>query len=469
MQDKNSVKMGNGFKTFLGIVAVLILVALAGIYFSDDEISQADLDKAVSDAIANVETGYTQAELDKAVSDAIVETEIPVEEKKTILGYLFDELFLGTSFGDIFSDREINLFDGEIEFDGDDYDAEETFEIDGMVIEANEEDFEGVAYLLVPKDSISYSLVFEGSLETSLIGDEDETLIFNFLGSEVEVSKWDGDEITITKGEKYFMDQGQSITVGDKTVTLEFVLSDAVYVRVDGEGKKIKEGTNAATVGGIEIKISEVLYNDYVQKAELIIADEIDKVVKDGDEYEEDSIWEYVIDINSIGLVLNEEFVELDDDFKVLAVDGKLCLPNEYVCVQFNGLGEEDTEEISFELDTEDGIDYVEVNGNFQSGLEDYEKIYINATGIYDEDFDKIVGVIAINDFDSTISLGGLGILIKDFEVNLDLNISSVGDDDIDYLTDFGISVSNPEDSVEDQEWTIIVPENKLEGSLSLI
>ncbi|KKK43234.1 hypothetical protein LCGC14_3168740, partial [marine sediment metagenome] len=212
-------------------------------------------------------------------------------------------------------------------------------------------------------------------------------------------------------------------------------------------------------------------------KANLIIGEDVENTVSGGEEYEEDSIWEWKIGANSMGIVLKEEYMELDDEYKPLNVGESLCLPNDYICVGYNGFIDEDVEKYSFELDEEDGVGYVEIRGNFQSGLEDYDRIFINRSDekIYDEDMVEITS-LTIGDFDSTISVLGTKIVIEDFSLDFGLENAEILDgshwteisDEEDYRTDFGILVSNPEDSIDDQEWEITVPEKQLEGSLTV-
>ena len=39
---------------------------------------------------------------------------------------------------------------------------------------------------------------------------------------------------------------------------------------------------------------------------------------------------------------------------------------------------EEDTEEYNLELDEKSGVEYVRIDGNFESGTSDYDRIYVN-------------------------------------------------------------------------------------------
>ena len=470
----------NWTMTIVMIVAILVGV-FAGLLIAPKQTGstfeevEAYADNEVANAIAPLNTKIS--ELETEITELLVvknetEKEEEEEQEKIEAGYLIDGLFLEEAFNiETFSDRElVTLFDGKVDFDGEDYDAEEMLTLENLVLKANENDFEGISYLTVPTYAIEFALVFEDDLDTSLI-DDDETLTFKLFGNKVEISDWDLNEITFTRGTEHFLSEGDSITVDEKVIVLDMVLEDAVYVLVDGIGEKIEE-SDTETVNGVDIKVNEVLYTtkeNQASKATLTIGEEVEITVSDGDEYEEDSIWEWVIDTNTVGLVLIEEFTELEEDFSALTNGDKVCLPNEYACVLFNGVIEEDSEEYTFELDTKNTLEYVEVNGNFQNGIEDYDKIYVNTTGIYDEDFDLIGTEVELGDTDLVLDMSTGDIVIENFEVNLDLNVTNVGTGDENFLTDYGILVDNIEDSIENQEFRITVPQEKLEASVSLI
>ncbi len=406
--------------------------------------------------------------------DETVEDKEEEEIDTETTGYLIDELYLSTPIEDIYYDREVStLFDGEVDFDGKDYDAEETLILKDIELLANENDFEGKVYMIVPEGAIEYRLEFGADLNKSLI-DEEETLVFNFLGSELEVSEWIGDEMTFSKGTEYFISEGQSITFEGKEIVLDMVLDEAVYVTMGSIARKIYEG-KTKTVGGIEIKVKEVLYTEKeskVSKAVLVIGEEVEVTVENGEEYEEDSPWEWIIDANSVGIVLMEDFTEIDsgEDFQAVGVGKKLCLPDDYVCVRFDGMDEGDTEEYLLEIDEKSGKEYVRIEGNFLSGIEDYGRIYVNTTGIYDRNLDLIDSdEIELANTDSILNISTGDLVFEDFEVNFDLDTTNVGDDDEDYLTDYGILIMNIEDAIDDNEFNIFVPEERLEGSIILI
>ncbi|MFW9872088.1 MAG: hypothetical protein ACFFG0_03225 [Candidatus Thorarchaeota archaeon] len=439
-------------------------------YLPADQL-QLKIDSAVADAIV-----AKDAEIADLNNKLVVQEEETIVEEKESRGYLIDEIIFGMFIDKIFSDREVEtLLDTKVEFDSDKYEMEQTLNLSGLQVLTNEEDFNGVAHMVVPMEGLEYMVVFDSELNTSLINEE-ETLLFNFLGSPVEISEWNGDTLTFTQGNEILLSEGDTVVVGEHSVFLKIVLDEEVYVEVDGEGKSIDEG-DSAVLNGLDVKVADVLYSGYsggTALAELVVGEEVEKEVMSGDEYEGDSVWEWVIDTNSIGLVLVEEFTELDDELAPMAANGQLCLPNEYICVRYNGVLEETMEDYSLELDVRGDIEYVEVRGKFINGLEDYDRVFVNTTGIYDEDFELIGTSVILGDSDLTMDLVGTNIEIND--VVMPLNLSSISVDGVDisgeeddYMNVYGILIKAPEDSVEDQEFDLIIPEEHLESTITVL
>ena len=69
-------------------------------------------------------------------------------------------------------------------------------------------------------------------------------------------------------------------------------------------------------------------------------------------------------------------------------------------------MSEEDTEEYSLELDVKSGVDYVRIDGNFESGTSDYDRIYIRISDskVFDRDLEEITGTIGLGDTDSVLT-----------------------------------------------------------------
>lgn len=499
-----------------GIASVDITSDNAGVIA--DAVAAVDITTDNDDAIAGITVDQVPDAIQEQILKDAAAAQAKVDADTDAKGYDVDDLILGAEFDVTISDRDIEtLFDGEIDFDGDDYDAEEILYLNGLEIISNQEDKGTETFLAIPDGGMTYALTIDNSLNPACIGqdsecgedeeDIDNTLEISFLGEDVEISEWDDNEITFTKGEDYDFIEGIEQTIEGTKIKASIIhaTDDTGYVKVyvDGVGKKIYEGSTR-TVNGVEIKVVEVAANDETaDEAILQIGDEVEVTVKHGEEYSKDSVWDYVVEAETrtLGLTLNEEHVEADDDedYQALAVGDKLCLPNAFLCVTYNGPVEEDTEDYTFKFDTEGEVEYVRVEGEFLDGIEDYDRIYIDEDGLfYDEDIEPIeTEALELTDTDLVmLTLPGVGpfpggIVIKDDEqtdttlqylFRVDLDLKSVYVDnptpgknnwnelsgDEDYLSNYGIVVNDPEDSIDDNKFKIEVPDEALEASITV-
>ena len=445
-----------------------------------------DNKKAADDAIAGLTKEQVpdaiQQEILKSVTEHAAEAQAKIDEGDKD-GYDLDKLEIGAEFSFIISDRQLSgLFDGEVPFDNEDYDAEEVIYLVDFVPANNYEDeYKADSYLQIPEDGVKYVMKFDSELNTLLI-DEDDTLKFELLGDKVEVVGWDGDKVTFIKGTKADLEEGEFEDYENKTITLVMVGDDWVKVDVEGYSRKIYEG-ETERINGVEVRATEIAETESWRKgsATLEFGEDVFFEVEDGDEYEEDKRYKWAIDSKSIGIVLSEEFLSVDEDeeFRALAAGEKFSLPNDYVSLVYNGLPEEDTEKYSFEFDTKGGAEYVEVKGAFLKGLEDYSKVYINSSGIYDKDL-ELIDTTSIEFADAeiadnvplTLDIDGDHLDMDDIELKLDLTELKVDgevicSEDEDYLTTYGIVINSPEDACEDNEFEIVIPKEELEASMT--
>ncbi len=406
------------------------------------------------------------------------------------LGYVIDEIEINGTVTKTLSDKQINLFDGEVKFDGKDYDTEEVLKLIDLLQESNGNDFKENTYLSIPANSIEYIYSVENSFDTSKISD-DETLEISLLGKEVEISKWEEGKITLTSGTEYLFEEGESKEIEGQTVTVVTIsdISGKVLVKVGEESKVMIEG-ETESFGDLDVYVKEVLANEAGEASPdictLKIGKDIKTEIEDG-EYDEDNdynIWEWEITNKTIRLFNAEEFLYLDEDdteFNVKGAGESICLPNDYVCVKYNGLDEESTESYKFDLYTKGTTEYVRVKGNFVNGLNDFERIYIERATphrIFDKDMNELTGDIELGDTEMKLvnDTGYIKVknddFKKEFKVNYDLNKAksngNVLTDEDNFLTLYGIVVKDAEDSIDDQEWTIVVPEEQLFGSITV-
>jgi len=469
LQEENIAQV-NGIQETLGMQISELENTLSTLQ-GEKEIIETQLTELNSSLVAEQESNAAEiAELESqlaSVEEEIVEVEDDIE-------YLVDELTLASSFEYSIADNKLSkLFDGEIEFDSDDYDAEETFYFSGL-IDINSNDYESNVYLVMEEDEMSYTFTFDSTLNTSLITG-DETMKFDFLGMEVEISSWDNDEISFTSGTDYMLNHGENTSINGKEVEMKIVGEDYVYVCVDGDCEKVNEGTTE-NIGDLEI------YCDFVLEGELakiMVSDDIETTVENGDEYEEDSIWNWVITSSTLGIVLDDDFKDLDEDdeYHALGAGDNICLPNDYVCLTYKGISEEGVETFTFELDEKDGNTYVKAKGSYLFGLSDYDLLYINASGFYDEDLSLIVnetGSLILDDTELNLSFDGSDLKVDDVAFALNFttltsnSVDITGKDD-NYRTAYGTIIESPEDNFEDSELSMVVPEEALTASVGIV
>lgn len=476
----------NWLAIFAIVMTALFLISSGIALFNEKEVvpegylSPSEVNNEVTNAVEDIkgQLAVKDSKITELTNQLAEKTKEVTKEVKESLGYLIDGLILEETIEvEQISDREIKkLFDGKVEFDGENYDAEEVITLSKMKVLANEKDFEGTDYLVIPEDSVEYKIKFDSELETEEI-DKNKELSFNFLGEPITIINWGDSEMTILRGKESLLEEGMT----SNGVLLKTVLSDSVYVVSGNDGKRIKED-KTGRVGSFEVKVKEVLYDERdgrISMAILIIGNDVEETIETGDEYND--LYEWVVSSDSIGIVLKEEYIELDDELKPLASGEKLCLPNDYVCIRYDGLVEEDKEELNFDLDLDDKL--LTIEGNFELGLENYDELFLNLTTkeLYaeDEDDNKIVDTsFNIGDFeDVEIVNNGLNLTIGDVVISFDdstitkieANSNSVNSEE-DYLSNFGILIKGTEeffDNLEEDDdgsFDIVVPEESAEG-----
>lgn len=452
--------------------------ALQGTY------NKEQFDKAVTDAIAE------QLEKDQLIIDDYGEQlkKQEAEDKATEAEeskFELEDVNIGVDIVEELTDRDITkLQDTEIEFDGDDYDVEEVFSLTGLNVAVNEKDYDGRPYLIVPTEGIVYKYNIDNALDTNRIYVGDESLTINFLGEELEIIEWGVDKITFNKGIEELFKDGETKIIDGVEITVRVIGNDFVSLIVDGETETIRGG-ETEEVGDIEIEAKEILYVSkvgYDSYVTLRVGEEVETSIEDGEEYEEDSAWEYVVDANSIGLKLVEEFkyIDEDEDFQALASGDTLSLPNDYITVEFGGLVEEDS--VSYRFDTVKDNDYLRIRGEIFEGINDYTKVYIDNTGkIFDDDSvdSKYIGTsVELGNTGIVLNTNSTGVVIIDgIKMALNLSditvetvggyISLIGRED-DYTTNYGITIENPEDAIEDENLKIVIPDEKAEAIVKI-
>ena len=341
-------------------------------------------------------------------------------------GYNLDNIKLNVGIDKDLDDGEIDKFiDGKISFTNEDgtkeYDVSEHFTInkEAMIISSeNKSKNEENPYFILPKNSLIYKYQFDKDIDVSTITSE-YPLNIKFLGKDIKLIDVEDGEMIVMVASDYFLEQGQSVTINEKTIKLLRVGSaGAVVVDVDGVMETIPSGATE-TVNGIEITNDEVFFStdsntDNPNAATLYIGDDVKKNIDNGDFYTNDEIWKYNIDTSKdrlvISLTLNEKHTKVEADFEPLGLGDSIELAESYLTMTFSKI---DADYTTYELDIEDGNCY-KLSTSDEDINDEFKKVFIeNIIGgkIYKED-DCLPGEDNINLIGTEVTLGDSGITI---------------------------------------------------------
>ncbi len=358
------------------------------------------------------------------------------------------------------------LLDTEIEFNDEDYDVKEEISIKGSIqTSIDEVDYGLTPYLVI--DEIGYNYIFLDEIDLNEIT-RDETLTINLIGKEYEIIDAKSDEITYLTSTKYDVTEGDVIPINGKDFKVLAIGDEYVRVSYNEVIKNIKVG-DTEQVSDLEVYIEEAMEDDdVVDFAVIRIGTEVEQTIENGDEYDE--VYDWVIDLDAspqvIGLINDEDFSDLEEDNKplkpgeVISIAGYLDIKLTSGIVVYTEL----------EVRTED--DGLRVDGEFSSGTEDYDEVYVKSDGIYDEDNYLIGTSLQVGDSDINLELGSLK--IGDLTIELDMSdilykgISYALKDD-DFMDYIGLIFRDPESGVDDKKnFEISVPEERPELTITL-
>jgi len=422
-------------------------------------------------------------------------TAFEAEEEIDESSYVMDELEIGKPLKPkTLTDRQIDLFDGEVEFSGKDYDAKEIITLDGLVYVSNG-DYEENPYLEIPEGAIKYR--YEVSFDTTMIGNDDvggkdysdETLTINLLGKEVEISKWEDDKLTLTSGTEYLFEEGESKEIDGQTVTV-VTISDTtkkILVKVGDESEVIYE-LETESFNDLDVYVKEILPNEAGEASPdivtLKIGKDIETEIEDG-EYDEDddnNVWKWTITKGVIELTNEEAFEGFDEDeeFNALGAGESICLPD-YRCIRFDGLTQEDENEYTFDLKSSGNI---KIDGNFIYDNELYTELYLIGDIFYDGKDDTKDNQLNVNDIffgdsDKKLEIPTSGTIWTYTGINFKYDATHLWDLIVDgsapidgeednYRSNYGAIVMSPEDNLDNNEVRLSIPEEQLFGSITV-
>lgn len=407
---------------------------------------------------------------------------------------------------DVLKHNDIDgLSEGEIKYDSESYDYHDELLIgDGLTLESSgtrlsNEDYGLKTFLEVKRNSITYRFVFDDNIDLSDASEEDPIEI-PFLGRMLEIIDTDINELTVRLGNEFFMDVRDTVDVDGKSVRLLNVgLNGAVVVEVDGETKTVRKD-QTKNINGIQVTILDTFYTDTIEErsATLLLGDDITQTYNEGDEYigeDEDDpewIWELSqVDDAKPVIAITNDFVRDDDKDNPVGTGDCYVLPNEFLKVCMNGMNLDETDYQYYSIELEDDVlssDAILIKGIEDDAIDftegDSRKIYINNTGAYEKDgsnvnivtdprisFDDAIFNI---DYDSVSGILTLDNGIDTFEFDTDLteitdfryNGDSLETYDNNILTQYGVKLFDPEDSLDEDEIKLDIPNEQIEVNI---
>ena len=435
--------------------------------------------------------------------------EIEEEETEASNAKLIDDIEFGEAVQLSLDDSDLPLFDGKVTFAEDEYDVHEEFNID-LLLEINglgyEKDFYANPYLVGDSGDLEYKYVFDDGIDLSDIT-EDEPLEINFLGKQLTIVDVDSNSITLKSGTEYFKYEGETVDINGVPLEVVLVGDNEVMFSYGDETETISE-YETAKIGGLDIAVEEVLNNYRNGAVNFVVGDDVFKTIEDGDEWIED-VEEFVFNIQtnggeleSLGVIYDVRFDELDDEHPPLGVGDSVVFPNNYITLTFDSLKDVSYEQCEIYFDDIDAKDDLATDENavvvrcdepiIEINNEEVEKMFIVSSGdfyYYDDEGNIIkdasnTATITNEDMSLDVVFAGTGKLKFEEptrkEIRFDTDVTNqrfgleeeeaedgdvkyggndFGDLDGDLLTQTGVIVKDVESYADNDEARLLIPD----------
>lgn len=336
-----------------------------------------------------------------AAAQAAAEKELAFEKN----GKVFT-IALGAPVGEAVLDHtDMALVESELTFQGEKYDYHEEVVISPDVkvlvntVPGADKAFVEPHVIFDDEGAMSYTVSLDEELEDEI--SVEHPLDLPFLNGKLSIVDWDGLSIKVANGLEYNVEManGNTVEFDGKTFKLDVFADGKVRVTVDGVGTSVHEG-DSADIGDYSVFVKEVCYDEREAGHDIvslrIAKTDALKVIENGDEYEPDEDFEWVITESSVGLKYVGEFDEKDEG--ALAVGesfdflGKFKLVNvgfdekvEYAKFIFSPKEIEDEATLRLQASKSNSI---ELDGH------EYEEVFITPTGTWfkndDNDYEKV-------------------------------------------------------------------------------
>lgn len=231
---------------------------------------------------------------------------------------------LGAPVGEAILDHTdmSSLKDAKLSFRGEDYDFHEELVVSPDVqvvvnsIPGADKLFAEPHVIFGDDGAISYSVVVDDEFEDDI--DVAHPLNLPFLNDVLSIARWDESSIKVANGLEFNVDmsQGNLVKFEEKEFKVDVFADGKVRVALGGAGVTVEEG-DTAELGEYSIFVREVCYDEREAGHDLvtlrIAGKDAIKEIENGDEYEPNDKFEWVVSSNSVGLRYVDNFDEKDE------------------------------------------------------------------------------------------------------------------------------------------------------------
>ena len=289
----------------------------------------------------------------------------------TTVGGKSDDMALGTDVDATFdqtayTDSDIaGLIDSEIEFNDSDYNVHESLTITGDlqigISDGDDAEYGDSIYLETEDEgAFNYWYVFDTALAAGQRPTTAEPMKVNVLGKDLRITNWaSNNTFTLRSGTEAVLNQGESVMVDGKTVTVDVIGESTVSISVGDETEFLADDdTEEIGTSGVEVEVEDILYTDDAESRTvmLFVGTDVSNEITNGDsmelfgepDQESDAEWLWAIALDGdgfagssvddapvIGATHNQEWNDNDDD--MIGEGGRITLPNDYGYMEFTG------------------------------------------------------------------------------------------------------------------------------------
>jgi hypothetical protein len=221
------------------------------------------------------------------------------------------ELFanLSTEFGATLDDNDIPaLFDDEVSTDtSSKFDAHEELVLGTVKLDQNMDD--GVVGINVPVGQLAYRFYIDDAVDDT---EEDDTLTsadwtdeddgmgkltLPILGNDIVIKSWTNTSIEVEGGKLSLVKEGEVVSMDDYDITVDIVSVDSENVGVTVKtgsttvGSEIIDKTKSKTIGGVEIKVENLIEAGDVRYAQIRYGSKLSTTLDADDEWPDDERW----------------------------------------------------------------------------------------------------------------------------------------------------------------------------------